>query len=366
MINTKETISKSVLFIDNEKHLGGGQIVGLNVIDILAKNKFHIGLMVPEDSLMELELNDTSINPSLHYFSSLDFNEVNYFFTKMLIVCKFFIDNIFKFKKYLMNYDFIYINSIRLLPFLLPCLIVTGKSFGIHIHLIHGPIVRSLVRFVSKFQNCKIIICCSERVYDDYRNHILNDKIVTIRNSLKKDFQDISFVNRFDKTLNIGFIGDISREKGADIVLNLAKKLPDINFFFKGRSKLKQIGPYSENVFLNKNSSNIKEFINSNGINIILMPSRVKESFGLVAIESCALSCITLISSTGYLKNIADECDLKVCTDELMYFEHLIKLSELTSAQLESISKKSWRLVNARYSIEGFTESIKKFLIPLI
>ena len=36
MINTKETISKSVLFIDNEKHLGGGQIVGLNVIDILA------------------------------------------------------------------------------------------------------------------------------------------------------------------------------------------------------------------------------------------------------------------------------------------------------------------------------------------
>ena len=263
----------------------------------------------------------------------------------------------------LLRYDLVYINSIRLLPILLPLLWLFRKEFVIHVHLLHDVAVLRLLKIASRFYRCKAVVCCSELVYSSVENFVAPDRLVTIRNSLQSRLSELPFENRFKESIRVGFIGDISFQKGADIIINLSAKFPSIDFFLIGRNKL-GIDLDQENIYFENSCGDIKKFIDVNGINVILVPSRVPESFGLVAIESCAMSCITAVSSVGYLHYIGKLCELSLCDSEIMYSDLLTKLSSLSADDLGNIAKKSWRHVNNEYSYTQFEIQVAKILMP--
>ena len=356
---------KSVLFVDNERHWGGGQIICLNLIDSFRKNNFQIGLLLPSDSNLEVKVKDFDLVERIYNLERLDLTPGKNFFINLFRLFKHGVYNSLKMARAFLKYDLVYINSIRLLPISLLLLFFIRKDFVIHLHLLHKNSIFRFVALASSSSKCKAIVCCSELVRSAAKKYIFDDRLITVRNSLKSQFSGMKFENRFDRPLKVGFIGDISLLKGADIILKLAVKFTQLEFCLIGRNNL-NIDITTANVHLESNSLDIKSLVDLNEINIVIVPSRVPESFGLVAIEACAMSCITVVSSAGYLKQIGNQCELSVCEDEDMYHKVLVDLCRLNSGELENIAKNSWMRVQEYYPITTFESEIHDLLLPLI
>lgn len=356
---------QSVLFVDNERHWGGGQIICLNLINALRKNNFKIGLLLPPGSNLELEVKDFGLAEGIYHIERLDLTPKKNYFTDLLRLFKHGVYNILEMARAFLKYDLVYINSTRLLPISLLLLYFMRKDFVIHLHLLHENSIFRLVALAARSSKCKAVVCCSELVRSAAKKYIIDDRLITVRNSLKSQLSGMKFKNRFDKPLKIGFIGDISFLKGADIILKLAVEFPQLKFCLIGRNNL-NIDLTTPNVQLESNSLDIKSLVDLNEINIVIVPSRVSESFGLVAIEACAMSCIAVVSSAGYLKEIGKQCKLSVCEDEDAYYKVLAGLCRLSSGELENIAKNSWVRVQDHYSITTFESEIHDLLLPLI
>jgi len=357
--------NKSVLFVDNEEHLGGGQVIGLSVIKILSENGFMLGLLVPHGSLITSESKSYVPIANIHAIERLELTSSEKSFKDVFRAFKHGISNCVKICSALLKYDLIYINSIRLLPITLPILFLLRKEFILHLHLLHGNAILKFIAIACRSSKCQAVICCSELVHSRVKNFVNDKKIITIRNSLKKNLSDIKFENRFNRPLKIGFIGDISFLKGADIVFRLAEEFPLLEFCFIGRETL-DFNANQHNVDIVKNSTDVWSLVCAKNINVVIVPSRIPESFGLVAVESCAMSCITIVSSAGYLNSIGQLCGLHVCSDERMYSQTLSGLCKMDAVRLENMAKISWHKVQKYYSFENFENEICSSLLPLI
>jgi glycosyltransferase involved in cell wall biosynthesis len=356
---------QSVLLVDNEEHLGGGQIVGLSVIKILFKNKFMVGLLAPRGAKVASESKRYVGDANIHTIDRLELASAKKSFKDGFLVLKHGVSNCLKISYAFFKYDLIYINSIKLLPISLPILFLLRKNFIVHVHLLYGDTILRFIALACGSSKCQAVVCCSELVHGRLKTFFRNRKLITIRNSLNRDLSDINFENRFDGPIKVGFIGDISISKGADIVFKLASEFPFLEFFLIGRETL-DFEANRDNVTVVQNSTDVWSLVREQNINVVIVPSRIPESFGLVAIESCAMSCITIVSSAGYLSSIGQLCGLHVCSDEEKYSQTLADLCEMDWIRLEEMAKLSWNEAQKNYSFDSFEKTIYDALFPLI
>jgi hypothetical protein len=98
------------------------------------------------------------------------------------------------------------------------------------------------------------------------------------------------------------------------------------------------------------------------GIQLSLVPSQWQEPFGLIAIESMASSCITLVQESGALPDIAARTGAILCHDTLSMTREVGRLKGLTGAELSTIAKKQFAAAQDRYAPNRFAAEIRAVL----
>jgi len=139
---------------------------------------------------------------------------------------------------------------------------------------------------------------------------------LVIENSYKEEL--FKRMPEISKTEDFVFLGRLVTDKGADMAIELIEMLKQTDMSL-GKSSFKKLtiigdGPEMENLKVLVNDYNLKEVVNFTGAlsgedlvkklnehKYILIPSRWKEPFGIVALEGIACGCIPIVSNEGGL-----------------------------------------------------------------
>ncbi len=235
-----------------------------------------------------------------------------------------------------------------------------------------------MISLISRFKSTNKVIFCSKYVFNNFNKNLIplnKKKISIVENSLSEDFYNQKYKNRFvinnqKSLLKLAIIGTLKPEKGQDIVPALAKKFHEIDFYLIGKdSKDNQVwldklkNQKSSNIFFQTELIDIKEFIDRNHINVFLVPSKWDEPFGLVAIEGMSLSCITIVSNRGGLKDIAKNTGAFIYSTEIELIDIINNLDSTEQKQLAEISINQFLRTKHYYSFKKFSEEIRRNLV---
>ena len=349
-----------ILIIDNGEHLGGGQIIALHIIESLINENIQIGIGIDRNSSLWKKVHESFGIVKLHHIEVLRLTKGKKRLIDILRMFKHMINNSKNILNILSKYDCIYINSARSLFSVGFCCILLKKPFIVHIHLLHKVYELFVIGCFSKLKYCIRVVACSALVEKSLIAYC-GKKVFKINNCLN----ELSVVNVKTKSPisshKIGFFGELSQEKGFDLFIEMAIRLTYIDFVAVGvpsDNTLHLSHKIPSNLTILHPVDNIATTINVLGVTVVIMPSRVKESFGMVAIESVAAGCSVLVSGKGYLYTLANELNLSICEDLNQYVECLIKLLELDLNSLSELVDHSQKLVFEIYSHENFKLNI--------
>ncbi len=273
-----------------------------------------------------------------------------------------------KYWKYFSKHDVWHINSSRLLLPLGFAGLFFNKKIYFHVHLDHHWYEKLIILVMLRLGVFTKVICCSGFVLSrlaQYSNYFKrSQKCVAVVNSLTYEMEALGFDNRFNVGVpywNIAVIGWIAKSKGQDLVSELPKRFPFVRLYFIG-----DIAPGEEEFYCSLKGDagsqvsfvghvvDVSTVIRDLKIHCSIVPSRVEESFGLVAIESMANSCITFSTPMGGLKDIAEYSGHFLFSnknDLINTFEHLTSLSCL---ELEIVARSQYENCKKHYSNERF------------
>jgi glycosyltransferase involved in cell wall biosynthesis len=354
-----------ILIIDNGEHLGGGQTIALHVIECLINENIQIGIGLDKNSSLWRKVQESFGFVELHHIEVLRLTKGKKRLSDILRLFKHMINNLKNILNILCKYDCIYINSARSLITVGLCCIFLRKPFIVHVHLLHKINELFVIGCFSKLKYCFRVVACSALV-EKRLIEFCGRKVVKINNCLGV----LSVVNV--KTKNpisshrIGFFGELSFEKGFDLFIEMATSLPYTDFVAVGVPSDKKMllsHKIPSNLTILHPVDNITNTINALGITVVIMPSRVKESFGMVAIESVAAGCLVVVSGKGYLYTLANDLKLSICEDLNQYLECLNKLLELDLNSLSELVEQSQKLVFEIYGHERFKLNIVNLII---
>jgi len=363
------------LFLDQYAKIGGGQAILLNILHVAMEEGHEVTAMFPGGDELErkvrslygekiriIPIRELNLTPGRK--GLLDT-------LKMLLYTLYFLRFLYLFRRQ----ELIYVNGPRLY---FPAFLLSQwmhRRFLYHVHLVHPRTELRLLARILESERTDSVILNSQYAYEQFIASepaaATNPKLWIIENSLSPAYSKLSFEDRFQQPgkLNAAVIGRISPEKGQDILLELAPKLPDIDFYvigdpdFAGREFLERLKRNSiPNILYYGKTENLEGTIRAIPIHISLVPSRWPEPFGLVAIESMAMSCITILSGTGELKNIALRTSALVydCPENLELL--LLWLRSADPAELVAVVHKQFTAVMENYSFEMFRQKISGLL----
>jgi len=197
--------------------------------------------------------------------------------------------------------------------------LVTGHGSDVHTLPFSNPIKKRLTRIILN---------------NSYKNFFVSQSLMKIAkeklnapaggtvtyNGIKRDTLLSCNKNNNDKVLRIGFVGNLDKTKGADLLLSIFSEIQNmcdekIHFYIVGDgvyfNNIKSQLLMQQNIRVNlKGKLSRKETLGIiNDMNLVIIPSR-NEGFGIVAIE--ALLCGTKVVSTniGGLPEILGGLDL--------------------------------------------------------
>ncbi len=363
------------LFLDQYGMIGGGQTILLNILHAAIDSGNEVTAMFPVGGELERKVRSefgdrVRIVPIREpYLTSGRKSSRDY--ARMLLYTVYFL----KFLGLFRNHELIYINGPRLY---FPAFLLSywmKRRFVYHVHLVHSPTEQRLLGRILKSRRTDSVIVNSRYVYEQFiasePEASKNQKLRVIENSFSPSYSKLSFQDRFQQPgrLNVAVIGRISPEKGQDILLELAPKFPEIHFYvigdpdFTGGEFLERLKASAvSNILYYGKAENLEETVRKIPIHVSLVPSRWPEPFGLVAIESMALSCITIVSGTGELKNIAEQTSA-LQYDSMETLERLIvRLRKADPAELRDQAFRQFISVMEKYNFETFRQKIAGFL----
>lgn len=210
------------------------------------------------------------------------------------------------------SFDLVYVNSIVVFDYLLASRFSKSKCI-VHIHEIVDGIVRSFFEKLLLFSKayCIFVSQATKKSYTKF------NKGEVVLNGIKGfDFKERVFSGEF----NILQIGRINSMKGHDILL---KALITLNskYLFKVRivgDVFDNQNHYKDEIYDLIKQNRLEEIVEVMGFSnfprsdyewadIVVIPSKKPESFGLVAIESMSVGSITLASKIGGLAEIFND-----------------------------------------------------------
>lgn len=310
---------KHIVFLEQYGSLGGGQQVLLELVRAALQTGFRATVLIPE-------------GPCVDRLRALGAQVV------VVPECRLSqgkkgIADIFRFAWYgsrtflrhislLRHADLIYVNGNRLSPVAMLAQLMLGRKAAYHIHLNHGGLERKLFLLALRLKSTRALVLPSEFI----RRELLaadvrfaDPRVQVVPNGLDARFSDIPFQDRFTgrPLQHFGIVGRVSPEKGQDVLIPLAKHFPQLQFHVLGDAafssedyyeRLKREAP--ENVHFHGWVDDLPAKVNEIGLQVCLVPSRVKEAFSLVAVEMVALSCLLIVRKVGAMEDAARELGL--------------------------------------------------------
>ncbi len=363
------------LFLDQYSKIGGGQTVLLNILHAALDAGHQVTAMFPVGGELEkkvrLEFEDRVRIVPIREPQLTSGRKHLLDYMKMTLYTLYFL----KFSGLFRNHELIYINGARLY---FPALVLshwTKSRMFYHVHLVHSRTEQRLLARILRDGNTDSVVVNSQYVYEQFiasdPEAAKNQKLRMIENSFSPAYSKLSFQNRFQKPgdLNVAVIGRVSPEKGQDILLQLAPKFPMIHFYVIGNpdfTEPKFLERLKENAVPNilyfGKAENLEETIRQIPIHVSLVPSRWPEPFGLVAIESMALSCITIVSGTGELKNIAERTSALQYDSITSLEKLLLRLQKADPGELRNLAYRQFQSVMENYSFETFQQKVAGLL----
>ena len=364
--------NRKCLFIDQYAGVAGGQVIFLNLLSSALDAGLPVTAAFPHGGELERRVKNQfgdrlrSIaipEPKLTRGNKTWIDKLKYMLFSLYFI---------KLLPLMRQHDLIYVNGPR---YYFPAWMASWfirKQFVYHIHLDHNVAEKRLIRRIAHSAKTHALIANSSFIYERLlsfdRRLARNKKLMMIENSLPPLLSNLPFCNRFGQTsrYHIAIIGRISQGKGQDIVVQLAPYFPACTFFLIGESE----EPFTANlrsripanVFIRPATEDFIGTINTLPVHYSLVPSRIPESFGMVAIESMAASCITIVSGAGELKNIAERTSCFVYDSLESLTQLLHDLFQKSSEQLEQIAREQYTKTKQHYGFEAFQNQIAAVL----
>jgi glycosyltransferase involved in cell wall biosynthesis len=273
--------------------------------------------------------------------------------------------------------DILYANGPRQFPGLLVMSWLFRKRCIYHIHIDHSSLEKKLIALAARLKSTHRIIVNSNYILDrlesDIPNIKDNSRVTVIENCLSPRMSSLPFDDRFNDCqdkLRIAVIGVLRPEKGQDRAISLALRNRDAEIHLIGRIgsgaqswvySLKRDAP--ENVFFHGETSDIPTTIQQLGIQVVLVPSRWQEPFGLVAIEGMACSCITIVFNSGALADISTKTGALVCNDETGLYILIDQLLAMGTAERAFIARNQYERTMNSYGADRFITEIHHALL---
>jgi len=167
------------------------------------------------------------------------------------------------------------------------------------------------------FPKIDIFIGCSEFIKNYFMNKVDSNSYKVVYNGV--DVNKFLYANQTKKLENsIFYVGRISPEKGVDKIVELAKLLPQYNFYCIGEiskdgkrrkffEKLQEDSKLLNNIKFLDYVSPYKIQLLYKMAKLVIVPSRIEEAFGMIVIESMASGIPTICAYKGgmveYLQN---------------------------------------------------------------
>jgi glycosyltransferase involved in cell wall biosynthesis len=360
---------KRCVLIDQYSTVGGGQTVFLNVIRACLKAGISVTALFPHGGELERRMKAEFGNE----LKMLDIKELNLTRGRKNLVdfgkTFFFLMYFLKFLPLLKQQDFIYVNGPRLFPAALFCSYFLKRRFIYHLHIEHTEREKRLVVRLAMRPTTHRVIANSQFLYNqlcEFDSRLRdNPRLILIENSLSPRLSALPFCNRFEgnNRFNVVTFGRISYEKGQDLILDMALQFPHWNFFLAG------IGEFAFEQDLRKRApanltflgevADISKAVTEHRLQISVVPSRVPEAFGMVAIESMASSCFTIASNQGELPNLAARTLVPVFESTGSLQSLLQGLQTRPVEETEQIAQQQFSKTKEQFSFEPFAEKIQ-------
>lgn len=386
-------MKKNILFVIDEKKMGGVSILLEDIINNIDSNKYNIDIMVLHNN-GEM-LNNLPKNVEIFYadgiYKAVDLNlkqaidtkNLAIIFYKFLLViamkCN-FISTIIKKTRNRILKDKIYDTEIAFKDGFTALFTIYGNSKK-KVHWLHyeynkinpnGNYDKLFKRILAKFN---IIIAVSNGVMNDFNKiYHLDNKTIVIKNIVDSDkiltkstmFNDSKATEQF----NVISVGRLHYMKGYDRLLNVVSKLQDDKLLNKVNFKIYGDGPEKEALlkqtadlkltekveFLGQVMNPFPYILNSD---LFILPSRY-EPFGLVMVESMILGTPVFaldnaatdeVIESGFNGFITENSDDKLYEGLKYLLEHI-----------DEISKYKHNLIKYHYPIEKILLQIERVL----
>jgi len=325
-----------ILFIDQYPYIGGGQKVLLDLVSELCSKGYTVSVVAPKGGALEVVLSSLPINFIAIATLNLTSRKKGLCDIFKLIFWTAASLRVLIINKQLKSYDLIYCNGPRQL---LLCHIISfiyNMPFVFHVHVSHTDILtRLLIKFSLMSKKCKWIINISQttkrslpKIKDSKKVQVINNWVTPNVFSkstkiIEERLQKISELGQRKYIKKIIVVGRVSKDKGQHIfveaAIKICKKYDDIVFEIVGGIQYENDGKQYFDNFLNKikidkmdsritysgpKENMIEVYKNAQ---VVVIPSIWEEPFGLVAIESMAMGCITISSDIGGLSEIIQD-----------------------------------------------------------
>ncbi len=246
----------------------------------------------------------------------------------------------------------------------------------------------------SSFPRLDAFVGVSNFITEHYKSFLKADLFKTIYNGIdlekflavRKRKKDLK--RRIQKTStqkNIFFVGRISPEKGVEKFVrlaNLCKDIKELKFFCVGEISTKgdKLKYYQEliNFIKREKLENIEfwDWVSPFKIHmiypmadLIVIPSKVEEAFGLVALEAMAAGVPVIAAAKGGMKEYLKDGENAIVIEDYENFETIAKENLLDLLQspkkMKKLSANALKLIATRFTWEKVAEEVENFYAEL-
>lgn len=358
---------KHIVFLEQYGSLGGGQQVLLELVRAALRTGFRATVLIPEGPCADrLRALGAQVVVVLECRLSQGKKSIADIFRFAWYGSRTFLSHI----SLLRHAALIYVNGNRLLPVAMLAQLMLGRKAAYHIHLNHGGLERKLFLLALRLRSTRALVLPSEFI----RRELLaadvrfaDPRVQVVPNGLDARFSDIPFQDRFTgrPLQHIGIVGRVSPEKGQDVFIPLAKHFPQLQFHVLGDAafssedyyeKLKREAP--ENVHFHGWVDDLPAKVNEIGLQVCLVPSRVKEAAPLVPLQMAALSCLVMVRKLGALDDIAKTLGLTTFENDEELFILSEKIINFESNLLLKDINRSYNICMDKYSYMNFSYNL--------
>lgn len=366
------------MLFDQYRTIGGGQTVLLSVVEAARRLVDRIILVIPKGGSLESAARDR-FPASVKIVEAGEIRMASGKKTPFDLVRLAYGTGAFVFRYFRLarRATLLYANGPRQFPGAALLAMVARRPCIYHVHLDHTKLEKRVIGVIAGLKWTAAVIANSSFTYSRLTDTLpklkTNLKVVTIENALSVTYCDCPFDNRFATEpgiWNMLVIGVIRPEKGQDLAVALAARMPGLRVHIVGSAavdaerwaaELRRFAP--ANVMFHEFVNDVRAFIHGHDMHFCLVPSRTEESFGLSAIEAMACSCIAVVRDSGGLTEVAARTGAVTFNGGIDELALVVKsLMSTSHDRLSELAEMQWRRTLENYGPARFLNAIQEVM----